>query len=30
MANTLAEVKTERLSDKVTHVKAEKLNEMRY
>ena len=30
MANTLAEVKPETLSDKLSHVKAGKLNEMRY
>ena len=30
MANTLAEVKPETLSDKLTNVKARKLDEMRY
>ena len=30
LANTLAEVKPETLSDKLSHVKAGKLNEMRY
>ena len=30
LANTLAEIKPETLSDKLTHVKARKLDEMRY